>query len=298
MASNSARVADASAVVPPSGPVSHIRARRGAVAGPASDGAAPAGPGLPRPAAMMSPVSGLVSRVLPVRDRAAWVAQAVASVFDQTYRPLELIAVDDGSTDDTRHALVRFGSRLTLVSQGPAGAYAARNAGLRRAGGELGAFIDSDDPWLPDRLARQGPLMARPEVGLVFGDAVHVAYDAAGRRGGVGPTCFQVTPPRRRRAAAHFALGNFVPTSTVLVRRRCLDEAGEFTGWTRPGSVRGAPGTTAAGGWATGGAPPRPAPPRRRRGRARPDRPGAGAVVAGSGGRGRRPRARGTSCCA
>jgi glycosyltransferase involved in cell wall biosynthesis len=163
----------------------------------------------------------LVSVVLPVYNRERWIARAVDSVLAQTYRNVELIVVDDGSTDGTRGVLERYGDALTLLAQPRGGAYVARNLALRHARGELVAFIDSDDAWLPHRLARQVPLLGRPEVGLVFGDALHVPHR---RR-----TCFQVSPPARGRAAARFAWANFVPTITVLARRACIDEAGGFS---------------------------------------------------------------------
>jgi glycosyltransferase involved in cell wall biosynthesis len=165
------------------------------------------------------------SVILPVYNRAHSVARAIRSVLAQTSTPLELIVVDDGSTDGTRAVLDSFGSQITVIEQPHAGAYVARNRGLRHAQGELIAFIDSDDVWLPDRLASQMPLMERPEVGLVFGDVVHVRPGYERRR----VTSFQVAPPRRGRVAAHFAWCNFVPTVTVLVRRSCLDEAGGFS---------------------------------------------------------------------
>lgn len=169
----------------------------------------------------------LVSVILPVRNRERWVARAIASVLAQTYRPLELIVVDDGSTDNTLRVVREFESQASIVSQAQAGAYAARNTGLRRATGELVAFIDSDDAWLPQRLGIQVPLMARPEVGLVFGDTLHVS-GAPGQLAKTGGTSFRVSPPRRGRVAGHFVWGNFVPTVTVLVRRRCFDELGVF----------------------------------------------------------------------
>jgi glycosyltransferase involved in cell wall biosynthesis len=165
-----------------------------------------------------------VSVILPVYNREHSVARAIRSVLAQTLRPLELIVVDDGSTDGTRDVLDSFGSRITVIRQPHAGAYVARNRGLRQSRGELIAFIDSDDAWLPDRLASQIPLMERPEVGLVFGDVVHVRPGSDRRR----VTSFQVAPPRRGHVAAQFAWCNFVPTSAVLVRRRCIEEAGGF----------------------------------------------------------------------
>jgi glycosyltransferase involved in cell wall biosynthesis len=171
-------------------------------------------------------ITPLVSVILPVHDRAAWVGRAIESVLAQTYRHRELWVVDDGSTDDTRRVLARFGSRIEVLEQAHAGAYAARNLGLRHARGELVAFLDSDDAWHPDRLERQLPLLARPQVGLVFGDAVHLHV-------GVPParrprTSFQITRPYRGRVSRHFAWDNFVPTSSVLVRRRCFEELGGF----------------------------------------------------------------------
>jgi glycosyltransferase involved in cell wall biosynthesis len=171
--------------------------------------------------------SPLVSVILPVYNRAGSVGRAIASVLAQDHRPIELIVVDDGSTDDTRRVLETFGSEITVISQANAGAYVARNAALRIARGEFVAFIDSDDAWLPGRLRSQLELMRRAEVGLVFGDTVHVTAPEAGAPRN-GRTSFQVTPPRRGRVASHFAWGAFVPTVTVLARRVCFDETGPF----------------------------------------------------------------------
>jgi glycosyltransferase involved in cell wall biosynthesis len=177
------------------------------------------------PAGQMSQ-QPLVSVVLPTRDRARWIARAVESVLAQTYERLELLVVDDGSSDGTQEVLRRFGSQVTLLSRPGTGVYAARNFAVAHASGELVAFIDSDDAWLPNRLASQVPLLARPEVGLVFGDAIHVVPGASSTSR--PRTSFEVTPPRRGRVADHFAWGNFVPTGTVLVRRSCLQEACGF----------------------------------------------------------------------
>ena len=168
-----------------------------------------------------------VSVILPVYNRQDSVARAIRSVLAQTGASVDLIVVDDGSTDGTREVLEEFGSRITVIGQPHAGAYVARNHALRHARGELVAFIDSDDVWLPDRLAVQLPLMLRPEVGLVFGDVVHVLPGQTADRGRL--TSFQVAPPHRGRSAAQFAWCNFVPTSTVLVRRHCLEEASGFS---------------------------------------------------------------------
>jgi glycosyltransferase involved in cell wall biosynthesis len=169
----------------------------------------------------------LVSVVLPTRDRESTLGKAIESVLAQSYRPLELIVVDDGSRDGTREVLERYGASLTVLRQERRGAYPARNLGLAHSSGELVAFIDSDDAWYPDRLASQVPLLRRKEVGLVFADALHVFPGEPGNATR-STTCFGTTPPRRGNVADHFTWGNFVPTTTVLVRRACLEQVGGF----------------------------------------------------------------------
>jgi len=167
----------------------------------------------------------LVSVILPTRDRGCLVSRALDSVLAQTHDRLEILVVDDGSRDDTARVLRRFGERITVFSQRSAGPYVARNHALRHASGEYIAFIDDDDLWCPDRVESQLRLMERPEVGLVFGDALHVR---AGDRVRWRTTCFLVSPPRRGRVAGDLAWANFVPTSTVLVRRSCLEDVTGF----------------------------------------------------------------------
>ena len=170
----------------------------------------------------------LVSVIMAVHNRQASVARAINSVLAQTYRNLELIIVDDGSTDGTRDVVNRFGPPVKVISQTHAGAYVARNRALRYARGELIAFIDSDDAWTPDKLELQVPLMRKPEVGLVFGDAIHVMAPEDGAAQ-TGLTSFRIAPPKRGRAVDGFASCNFIPTCTVLVRRTCLEEIGGFS---------------------------------------------------------------------
>ena len=178
----------------------------------------------------MTSTSGpLVSAVLPVHNRPQWIGRAIESVLAQTYPLVELVVVNDGSTDETMASVEQFAPRVVCVRQEHRGAYAARNLGIRRASGDLVAFIDSDDRWYPDRLARQVRLFDRPEVGLVFGNGVIVDGDAqAAAPARSLLTLFDNTPPRRGRVSRHFAYGNFVPTSSVIVRRRCLEESGGF----------------------------------------------------------------------
>lgn len=101
----------------------------------------------------------LVSVVIPTYNRAGIISRTIDNVFQQTYRNLELIIVDDGSTDDTPAKLRQFGERIRLIAQANAGPIVARNRGAAAARGEIIAFQDSDDSWRPTKLARQVALL-------------------------------------------------------------------------------------------------------------------------------------------
>ena len=108
-----------------------------------------------------------VSVIVPTYERRSYVCRAVHSVFAQRYTDWELIVVDDGSTDGTEEALRSFGPRLRYLWQENRGVSAARNAGLRLARGEIVAFLDSDDRWLPDHLQTVVAMLERePEAVL------------------------------------------------------------------------------------------------------------------------------------
>jgi glycosyltransferase involved in cell wall biosynthesis len=116
------------------------------------------GPGGPAP---------LVSCIVAVFNGERYLEEALRSILDQTYRPLEVIVVDDGSTDGTADVVARFGPRIRAVHQPNAGPAAARNRGLADARGDWVAFLDADDLWHPEKLTRQAArLRARPELDL------------------------------------------------------------------------------------------------------------------------------------
>jgi len=113
-----------------------------------------------------------VSVVIPTYNRAGTVLDAVQSVLAQEFADLELIVVDDGSTDDTAARLAAIPDpRLRCVRGEHAGVSAARNLGVSHAKGALVSFLDSDDLWRPDKLAREiAVLGTHPEVDAVFSD--------------------------------------------------------------------------------------------------------------------------------
>jgi len=103
----------------------------------------------------------LVSVIIPTYNRAAMISRTIENIFAQTYPRVELIVVDDGSTDDTQAKLSAFGDRLRIITQPNAGPAVARNRGAGAARGEIIAFQDSDDFWKPTKLARQVALLSK-----------------------------------------------------------------------------------------------------------------------------------------
>jgi glycosyltransferase involved in cell wall biosynthesis len=164
-----------------------------------------------------------ISAVMPVRDVARFVGQAVHSVLSQSLPIAELIVVDDGSEDDTvRQVELVADSRTRLLSTRPQGAGAARNLGLRHATGEWIAFIDGDDFWYPEKLKRQWEtVQAEPDVDLVFTGCEYV--DEAGQ-----PLGTTVSNPGRFRFPETF-LKNPIPSgSLAIVRAESANVIGGF----------------------------------------------------------------------
>ena len=168
-----------------------------------------------------------VSVIMPAYNGSAMIGEALRSIEDQTYRDLEVVVVDDGSTDDTAR-ICRDRPGLRLISQENRGTAAARNRGIREARGGLIAFLDQDDLWAPDRLAAQVPILeAEADVGLVFSN-----FDAFGDLSEHQGVRFDDAKVIDRisggMAFASLFRKNLIHPATVLVRKDCLDEVGPF----------------------------------------------------------------------
>lgn len=112
----------------------------------------------------------LVSVMIGVYNAAPYIAEAIDSVFAQTYRPLEVVVVDDGSTDGSADVVKSYGDAVTYAYQENAGNGSARNHAVRLASGDLFAFLDADDRFVPDKLERQwAAFQSDPDLRIVFG---------------------------------------------------------------------------------------------------------------------------------
>jgi glycosyltransferase involved in cell wall biosynthesis len=204
-------------------------------------------------------VPGLVSVIVPCYNRADIVRETLDSVLAQTYRTVEIIVIDDGSTDNTREVVSSYADRrVRYFYKANGGLSAARNSGLDAARGEFIAFLDSDDVWHPWKIAAQMEIFARyPDVGLIWSDMSAFAvtgaviterhlrryYSAYGvvnlesRHSPAGSLSGLIGDAPKHLATCPFYIcdvfeemfsGNLVHPSTAIVRRERLQKSGPF----------------------------------------------------------------------
>ena len=175
-------------------------------------------------------IGALVSVVLPTFNRSRLLIDALDSVVHQTYSPIEVIVVDDGSQDDTK---ARFDAwalkqdatlKATYIYQQNQGGNVARNRGIEAAQGQFVAFLDSDDLWHPEKLQSQISVFSdEPEFGAVYCGVRHVDAETGA-----------ITEPSSRAYPSGQLLEQMLvkdvtaPTSTYVVRREVFDEVGLF----------------------------------------------------------------------
>jgi glycosyltransferase involved in cell wall biosynthesis len=169
-----------------------------------------------------TPKTPQVSVIIPTYNRAGCLREAVDSVLSQEFRGFELIVVDDGSTDETPQLLREYGDSLRVLRQENRGVSAARNAGIASGRGGLIAFLDSDDIWLPGKLACQVDFFRQnPELLICQTEELWVKN---GRR---------VNPGQRHRKRGGMIFEPslalcLVSPSAVMLRRELFDRVGFF----------------------------------------------------------------------
>ena len=168
-----------------------------------------------------------VTVVIPCYNRERFIRGTLESVLSQTYPNLEIVAMDDGSTDGTRKILEDYGGRIRILehpSRINKGQSAAINLGIRSTKGEYIAILDSDDLWAPEKIERQMEFLEKnPDVGLVYVNGFAVDKEGKTLYKLFRPGHVEPNSPERVLLECHFN----VP-SNALVRRSAFEMAGEF----------------------------------------------------------------------
>lgn len=168
-----------------------------------------------------------VSIIIPVYNDEAYVADAIESALAQTYSDIEVIVVDDGSTDRTPDILKRYEGKITVVTQENQGAGGSRNTGISASRGEYLSFLDSDDLFMPEKSGIQAYLLdEHPEAGLVYG-----VCRAVSERDGSLIKMTRVEKTARDRSKGPFPPA--YPTPSFMARREWLEKVGGFDGQMR-----------------------------------------------------------------
>ena len=158
----------------------------------------------------------LVSCVMPVYNGETYLAEAIRSVLAQTYSPIEIIVVDDGSTDGSPLILAGFGRNVLTVQQRNAGPAAARNRGIAEANGEYIAFLDADDLWVPTKTAVQMRHFAEtPDLGVSTSLMQNFWME-------------ELRDEAERARDSEMARPQPGPSQTLLARKETFDRAGLF----------------------------------------------------------------------
>jgi glycosyltransferase involved in cell wall biosynthesis len=162
------------------------------------------------------------SVIIPAYNAVAFVGDAVRSALAQQGVDLEVLVIDDGSTDDTPRVLAQFGNAIRTIRQANAGHIQARAAGARAARGEWLAFLDADDVWLPEKLAKQLAL-ADEETGLVYTDRV-----LFGDTSRVTVRLSDLYELSEGDVFEQLLLNNFITVSSVIMRKNWFERLHGF----------------------------------------------------------------------
>ncbi len=173
----------------------------------------------------------LVSAIIPTYNRADVIGRAIESVRAQSYGAVEIVVVDDGSTDNTVATLASFGPAIRVIRQENAGPAAARNAGVRISRGDIVTFLDSDDVWLPSKIERQVVIMnaAGPSVCCCISN---MALQFKSGRSGTSFDAAKITPQSAEGVwlnPAEVLITRFLMFNQgVAIRRKAFHDCGGF----------------------------------------------------------------------
>ncbi len=175
----------------------------------------------------------LVSVIIPAYNAEKYVIEAIRSVLDQDYQPIEVLLIDDGSEDSTVNLVKDNTPQVKIIQQANTGVAAARNTGLRYASGEFISFLDADDGWFSGKLTAQvNYLQQHPEVGLVFHKWFVWKPDGTGLyvkpQGLPVPVLGEINSLLSGWIYPQLLLDCVIHTSTVMMRREVAKVTGFF----------------------------------------------------------------------
>jgi glycosyltransferase involved in cell wall biosynthesis len=169
----------------------------------------------------------LVTVVVTCYNYGRYLKGCLESVLSQTYKHIEILVIDDGSTDNTPEVIKPFTelSNLRYIHQSNAGQAHAKNVGIKNSNGDFIAFLDADDRWCPEKLEKQMPCFDNPNVGVVYCRARYLdennlefEYDMTS----------EYLQPRRGKVTEWLIFDNFVQFSSTVVKNNCFEELGTF----------------------------------------------------------------------
>lgn len=174
---------------------------------------------------MKTEKKGLVSVVTATYNMGHYLLLSIASALNQTYKNLEVLVVDDGSTDNTRELMQKFKDerRIHYIYQENKGQAAAKNRGIQESSGEFIAFLDADDIWKPEKIEKQLNLLQKSKkIGVVYSDVEYM--DEIGKS--------VETEPYKKyysgKVTNQLFIDNFVNFSSAIARRECFERFGVF----------------------------------------------------------------------
>ena len=166
----------------------------------------------------------VISVIIPTYNQAEFLTGAIDSVLAQTFQKIEVIVVDDGSTDHTSEVAASYGSKIRYVRKANGGTGSALNKGIHEATAPLIAWLSSDDQFLPEKLSLQLTEMKKnPTLSVVYTD-----WHNVDRQGQLLEEVRCLPPPKGNTLLSLFLYGCFINGSTILVRKQCFDCVGFF----------------------------------------------------------------------
>lgn len=169
---------------------------------------------------MMSPK---VSVIIPVFNGEKFIQRCISSVIRQTYKNLEIIVIDDGSSDNTKNVVVDNFPSVSYLYQRNCGPAAARNLGINKSTGDYIAFIDADDVWLPEKISMQiEALRKNPKIKVVHTN-IEIMND-----GKVDKTFYPIDRQENKMFESLLLWTGSVVCSSILFSRECIEKVGNF----------------------------------------------------------------------